>query len=83
MDGRTEHFYLIRHNPEYRNFLMLEEMRAEMQPALCNESVVTHKETVFREEVTDGDFRKLKVLVMDLQNQVKSMQKKKGVYDYT
>lgn len=30
----SEHYQLIRTSPEYRNFLMLEEMRAEMQPPL-------------------------------------------------
>jgi len=30
-----EHYTLIRTNPAYRNFIMLEEMRAEMQPALA------------------------------------------------
>lgn len=30
----SEHYELIRKSPEYRNFLMLEEMRAEMQPPL-------------------------------------------------
>jgi len=33
-DGAYEHFALIRHSPEYRNFLFMEEMRAEMQPPL-------------------------------------------------
>ena len=32
----SEHFKLIRENPEYRNFLMMEEMRAEMQPSLSS-----------------------------------------------
>jgi len=30
----SDHYQLIRTSPEYRNFLMLEEMRAEMQPPL-------------------------------------------------
>jgi hypothetical protein len=29
-----EHYALIRTNPSYRNFIMLEEMRAEMEPPL-------------------------------------------------
>lgn len=32
--GRYEHFRLIRENPAYRTFIMLEETRAEMQPPL-------------------------------------------------
>ena len=31
-----EHYSLIRTNPAYRNFTMLEEMRAEMQPPLSS-----------------------------------------------
>jgi len=30
-----EHYALIRTNPAYRNFIMLEEMRAEMMPPLA------------------------------------------------
>jgi len=33
----SEHYELIRTSPKYRNFLMLEEMRAEMQPPLYTE----------------------------------------------
>lgn len=31
--GRSEHFKLIRESPAYRNFLMIEELQAEMMPS--------------------------------------------------
>lgn len=34
--GRLEHYRLIRTDASYRNFLMLEEMQAEMQPSLSS-----------------------------------------------
>lgn len=43
-----EHYALIRTNPAYRNFIMLEEMRAEMQPPLSPPKL---PEPIFEPEV--------------------------------
>ena len=31
----SEHDYLVRHDSAYRNFIMLEELQAEMQPSIA------------------------------------------------
>ena len=41
----SEHYELIRTSPEYRNFLMMEEMLAEMQPSIA-QNPVSDKESI-------------------------------------
>ena len=41
----SEHYELIRKSPEYRNFLMMEEMLAEMQPSIA-QNPVSDKESI-------------------------------------
>jgi len=48
--GRGEHFKMIRENPSYRNFLMLEEIRNEIEPTWGKADVLPEEQTLSSKE---------------------------------
>lgn len=81
--GRAEHFRLIRTDASYRNFLMLEEMQAEMQPSLASSQNIQEplKE---REQWSPKQWdtvNQLRSQVKHLSNKVVELSKSSNIYN--